>query len=36
MLTQNLISYKNNDLNSKWYTATLKLQSFTYLLLDLF
>lgn len=34
MLTQNLVSYKNN--NSKCYTATLKLQSFACLFLDLF
>lgn len=36
MLTQNLASYKNKNLNSKCYTATLKLQSFAYSLLDLF
>lgn len=36
MLTQNLVGYQNNNPNSKCYIATLKLQSFTYPLLDLF
>lgn len=36
MLTQNLVSYKIHHLNNKCYTATLKLQLFAYLFLDLF